>query len=268
MNKLIHFYMVSIFLIFFLNLAHAEEKKQFFGYEGAAGPADWDDLAELLKIDPYFCREGKHQSPIDLKNIPELNVPYPKLKNLAIDYSSTPIGIINNGHTIHLSYDSGSKVKWENKTFELIQFHFHSPSEHTINQRQYDMEMHLVHKSQDQKFLVLGILMKMGKHNSHIQKIWDRIPSIQNKEVVYQDDLFNVEELLPSKKEFFYYSGSLTTPPCLENVNWFIMKTVIEVSSDQILFFKNFINNNARPTQKLNNRLIKNVRPQQLNKAD
>lgn len=268
MKKLISLYMVPIFLIFIFCLAHAEEKKQFFGYEGAAGPADWENLAELLKIDPYLCREGKHQSPIDLNNFSEINVSVPKINNLSIDYSSTPIRIINNSHTIHLSYGSGSKVKWQNKTFELIQFHFHSPSEHTISQKQYDMEMHLVHKSKDQKFLVLGILMKKGEHNSNIQKIWDRIPNALNKEIFYQDDPFNVEELLPSEKEFFYYSGSLTTPPCLENVNWFVMKKPIAVSNDQINFFQKFINQNARPTQKLNNRLINNARLNQFEKAD
>lgn len=268
MNKLVSIYLVPIFLIFSLGWAHAEEKKQFFGYEGAAGPVDWGNLAELLRIDPYLCREGANQSPINLNNIPISNAPGSKQKNLIIDYSSTTVHIVNNSHTIHLSYDSGSKIKWGNKTFELIQFHFHSPSEHTIGQKNYDMELHLVNKSKDQKFLVVGVLMRKGKHNSFIQNIWDRIPNVQNKEVNYQDQFINVEKLLPSEKEFFHYSGSLTTPPCLENVNWFILKTPIEVSSKQIQFFQKFINNNARPTQKLNNRAIINVKQNQRMKVD
>lgn len=122
------------------------------------------------------------------------------------------------------------------------------------------MEMHLVHKTQDHQFLVTGILIKKGMHNPNIQKIWDRIPTMKNKEVYFQNDLLNVDNLLPPEKEYFYYSGSLTTPPCLENVNWFILKTPIEVSGDQILFFQKYIKNNARPTQSLNNRIIATVK--------
>lgn len=221
---------------------------------------DWVELADFLTLDLYLCREGAHQSPIDIKNVQDRNIPGLKLEGIVSDYSATPIRIINNGHTIHLNYNSGSKINWKNKTFELIQFHFHSPSEHTINKKHYDMEMHLVHKTQDHQFLVIGVLIKKGKYNSHIQKFWDRIPNMKNKEVSYQDDRFNIKNLLPTVKEYFYYSGSLTTPPCLENVSWFILKTPIEISSDQINYFQNFIDHNARPTQKLNDRVVTNVK--------
>lgn len=255
MNKLISFYIVIILAIFYSGEAQAEEKGIFLGYEGGSGPMDWEDLASFLTMDLYLCREGTHQSPIDINKALER-----KPQNLVSDYSPTPIRILNNGHTIHLSYNSGSTVNWKNKIYNLIQFHFHSPSEHTINGKHYDMEMHLVHKTQDHQFLVIGILIKKGMHNPNIQKIWDRIPTMKNKEVYFQNDLLNVDNLLPPEKEYFYYSGSLTTPPCLENVNWFILKTPIEVSGDQILFFQKYIKNNARPTQNLNNRIIATVK--------
>ena len=258
MKKIILLSIATIFLMSYLGWAQGKEQDKFFGFEGGSGPKDWSggpvdwrELQNLLKIDPYLCREGTHQSPIDISNAADH-----KLENMVSDYSATPIRIINNGHTIHLNYNSGSKVNWENQTFNLIQFHFHSPSEHTINEKYYDMEMHLVHKTQDDQFLVIGVLMEKGKHNPDIQRLWDRIPIAKNKEVNYQDDHFNIEGLLPSLKEYFYYSGSLTTPPCLENVRWFILKQSIEVSSDQIKFFHNFINHNSRPTQKLNSRII------------
>jgi carbonic anhydrase len=255
MKKNIFLFIATFILMSHLGWAQAQEKGNFFGYEGGSSPMDWGELAHLITIDPYLCREGTHQSPIDINNVPDL-----KLENMVSDYSSTPIRILNNGHTIHLNYNSGSKIIWENKTFELIQFHFHSPSEHTINEKQYDMEMHLVHKTQDHKFLVIGVLMEKGKHNLHIQKLWDRIPNVKNKEAYYQDDHINIDNLLPSTKEYFYYSGSLTTPPCSENVSWFILKKPIEVSSDQINYFHTFISPNARPIQKLNNRIIANVK--------
>ena len=101
--------------------------------------------------------------------------------------------------------------------------------------------------------------MEKGKSNALIQKIWEKIPIDQNKEVYYEDILFNVGNLLPYEKNYFHYSGSLTTPPCSENVNWFITQTPIEVSIDQILFFQQFIKHNARPIQQLNNRSVLNV---------
>ena len=192
----------------------------------------WEELSDILAIDIYLCREGTHQSPINIKNTLDH-----KPSHFLTDFSPTPIRVKNNGHTIHLTYDLGSNINWKSKRYELIQFHFHSTSEHLIKGKHYGMEMHLVYKTQDHQFLVIGVLMEKGKSNALIQKIWEKIPIDQNKEVYYEDILFNVGNLLLYKKNYFHYSGSLTTPPCSENVNWFISQTPIEVSIDQILFF-------------------------------
>ena len=253
---------IIIFSILLLEKGYTQEKNIFLGFEGgagpkhwkSAGPIHWKDLADMLTLDLYLCREGTHQSPININN----TLGHSPSKFLT-NFSPTPIRIINNSHTIHLSYDSGSYINWGNKRFELIQFHFHSPSEHLIKGKKYAMEMHLVYKTHDNKFLVIGVLMEKGKSNALIQKIWDKIPIDKNKEVYYEDILFNVGNLLPSKKNYFHYSGSLTTAPCLENVSWFISETPIEVSIDQILFFQKFIKHNARPIQQLNNRSVLNV---------
>ena len=160
-----------------------------------AGPMHWEELADILAIDIYLCREGTHQSPININNALDHSP-----SQLLTDFSPTPIRIINNGHTIHLSYDPGSNINWKSKRYELIQFHFHSPSEHLIKGKHYDMEMHLVYKTQDHQFLVIGVLMEKGKSNALIQKIWEKIPIDQNKEVYYEDILINVGNLLPYKK--------------------------------------------------------------------
>lgn len=121
------------------------------------------------------------------------------------------------------------------------------------------MEVHLVHKTSDHLYVVIGILVKKGKHNPSIQKIWDRIPTKQNKEFWHENEYFNVDDLLPSTKEYFHYSGSLTTPPCSENVSWFILEHPIEASGEQIRFFQKFIEHNARPTQKMHHRIVVKV---------
>jgi carbonic anhydrase len=243
-----------LFLIFNLNSVQAQNKNEVFGFEGGTSPMDWGEIVEFLRLDLHLCRQGTNQSPINIKL--KHKIPGIDEKKLVTHYFSTPIRIINNGHTIHLNYNSGSKVYWRKIPFELIQFHFHAPSEHTINQNQFDMEMHLVHKNKNNEFLVIGVFLKEGKHNKNIQKIWDRISNIKNEEKIYHDVIFNVKSLLPPKIKYLHYLGSLTTPPCLENVNWFIIENPVDISKDQIKYFKNFITHNARPTQKLNKRII------------
>ncbi len=246
---------VIIFLTIFSSAVYAQkEHLQPWGYEGGAGPEHWGEI-ENEHEEHVMCREGVYQSPIDINHVLGASI-----ADLDFHYSPTPIHIINNSHTIHLSYNSESFINWESERFELIQFHFHTPSEHQVNGNHYDMEVHLVHKTSDHLYVVVGIFMTKGKHNPHIQKIWDRIPTEANKEVSYEDEHFNVVNLLPSTKEYFHYSGSLTTPPCSETVSWFVLEHPIELSNEQIQFFKKFIEHNSRPTQKLHHRIVVKVK--------
>ena len=253
-NKTYKLIFLSIALVFFSVYATEafaqEEHLQPWGYEGGTGPEHWGEI-EQEHEEHMMCREGVYQSPIDINHVLGASI-----ADLDFHYSPTPIDIINNSHTIHLSYNPGSFINWESEKFELIQFHFHTPSEHHVNGKHHDMEVHLVHKTSDHLYVVVGIFMNEGKHNPHIQKIWDRIPTEVNKEVSYEKDLFNVSSLLPSTKEYFHYSGSLTTPPCSETVSWFVLEHAIEVSREQILFFKKYIEHNARPTQKMHHRFV------------
>ena len=231
-----------------------EEHLQPWGYEGGTGPTHWGEI-EHEHDKHLMCRDGVYQSPIDINHVLGTN-----LMKLDFHYSSTPIQITNNSHTIHLNYNPGSFISWENERFELIQYHFHSPSEHHVNGKHFDMEVHLVHKTSDHLYVVVAILVKQGKHNPSIQKIWDRIPTKTNKEFWHENEFFNVSDLLPSTREYFHYSGSLTTPPCSENVSWFVLGHPIEVSSEQIHYFQKFIEHNARPIQKMHHRIIVKVK--------
>lgn len=254
-HELNSIFIVTILLAIFSSPVYAHDQHDLpWGYEGGTGPEHWGEI-EHDHEKHLMCREGSHQSPIDINHV--LGV---KLSDLGCNFSPAPIQIVNNGHTIHLSYSPGSYIDWGTEKYELVQFHFHSPSEHQVNGKHYDMEVHLVHKTQDHQYVVVGIFMNKGKHNPHIQKIWDRIPNEKHKEVTYNDELFNVESLLPATKEYFHYSGSLTTPPCSENVSWFLLEQPIEVSSEQIQFFKKHIEHNARPTQKMHHRIVVKVK--------
>lgn len=224
--------------------------KIHFGYDGKVGPEHWGDLSQEFTL----CKIGKAQAPINIETKTAKKAP---TENIGISYSSVPLKVINNGHTIQVNYDKGSSVRVNNKEYKLLQFHFHAPSEHKIGGKAADMEVHLVHKSDDGKLLVIGRLMKNGRKNDFIQNIWDHLPATEGTEKVTELVKINAQSLLPAKKSYINYQGSLTTPPCSEGVNWFVMKEPIELSKEQIVKFTSIFKVNARPVQPLNGRVIK-----------
>ncbi len=221
-----------------------------WGYEGGTGPLHWGEM-EQDHEKHLMCREGVRQSPINIDHVPGF-----KLGKLHTHYIKTPLRLINNTHTIMLDYQEGSFVEWEGETFDLIQVHFHYPSEHLVNGKTFPMEIHLVHKTLDHQYVVIAIFAKFGKENPTIQKIWDNIPKKINQETTIEKSFINAEKLLPPSKAYFFYNGSLTTPPCSENVTWFVLEEPIEIHPKQIRVFKKYIKKNARPVQKLNHRIV------------
>jgi len=219
-----------------------------WGYEGDTGPEHWGDLSEEFKM----CKIGKSQSPVDISGTVKESLP-----PIEFHYRSSPLEIINNGHTIQVNYEEGSYVKINGKKYNLLQFHFHAPSEHTVNGKHFDMEAHLVHKSDDGKLAVIGVFMKEGAKNNFIQTLWDNIPDKVGAEKSMKHIKINAMDLLPENRAYYKYSGSLTTPPCTEGVDWNIMVTPVKLSRDQIDKFRTFYKMNARPTQPLHGRVIK-----------
>lgn len=149
--------------------------------------------------------------------------------------------------------DPGVRYIWPGN--ELLQFHFHAPSEHTIDGKTYPIEAHLVHKGQDGKLAVIRVFMKSGRENRFIQALWSNLPASEGENQVRGISI-NASALPPANKSYYNYPGSLTTPPCSEGVNWIVLKTPIEVSPEQIEAFKSIYNGNARPVQPLNSREI------------
>ena len=228
---------------------HAEEMKPHWGYTGLMGPSMWGDL----NPEYVLCKDGKNQSPVDLV----FSRPVTK-RNIEFTYSSSPLRVINNGHTIQINMDKGSSASVDSKFYELMQVHFHSPSEHTISGRPYPMEIHFVHQNAKGELAVLAVLVKAGDTNHTVANIWPNIPTQQNVEVKMDAIKINPLDLLPRTRTHYAYTGSLTTPPCTEGVSWNVFNTPIEMSPEQINSFQKIYNGNNRPTQPLNERKTTN----------
>ncbi len=194
---------------------------------------------------------GFKQSPIDIQNSVESET-----GEFEFDYEKTPLKVLNNGHTIEVEYEAGSSMQINGEEYRLLQFHFHTPSEHQVNGNAFPMEMHLVHTSTSGELAVIGVLIKEGHKNRTFNKIIKHAPQHIGVNDV-EGKSINVKNLLPEDTdEYFSYSGSLTTPPCSEGVRWFVMKDAITFSKKQIHKFEKIIYLNARPVQEINGRSI------------
>ena len=223
-----------------------------WSYEGEEGPTHWGELS------PEFatCSAGKSQSPIDISN------PNPQdLANLVFHYQPSKINILNNGHTIQVNYDAGSYIELDGVRYDLLQFHFHSPSEHSINGELVEAELHLVHKNADGNLAVVGILINAGAENAAFKTTWDNLPS-QAGPVQQVGAEVDAAAMLPVQQATYRYNGSLTTPPCSEGVKWNVMTEPIEMSETQLAAFTSIFEGNNRPTQPLDGRtLIEDTTP-------
>ncbi|APJ03243.1 carbonic anhydrase [Silvanigrella aquatica] len=253
-NKLfIPFAVTSFFAFLCMNSAASAEaahEAAHWSYFGENGPANW---AKLDKAN-IVCSSGKKQSPIDLI---EKNVNHNKsLPKIDFSYLEVPLKVLNNGHTIQVNYPKGSMVMVGDTKAELLQFHFHTPSEHAFDGKRTAMEVHFVNKKEDGSLLVVGVLMKKGKENKSLAGLFNNFPKKEGPESVVSGEKINPMNFLPKDDEYYTYQGSLTTPGCAEIVSWYVMKDKIEVSSDQIKKFKKLFPMDARPLQALNGRVV------------
>jgi carbonic anhydrase len=211
-------------------------------YDGAMGPENWG------KEFPT-CGRGKSQAPLNIKG------PFEKVRfSVAPDYKQGQLKIVNNGHTIQVNVPAGSKVRIDGRPFDLLQFHFHRPSEEHIDGKPSAMVIHFVHKNAEGELAVLAVMLREGNENPGIKTLWTHAPKAEGPEVVPDGVMFNPVNLLPREMDFFHYDGSLTTPPCTEKVKFYILKTQVNVSKEQMAEFP--FKMNARPIQPTNGRPI------------
>lgn len=221
-----------------------------WGYEGPGAPERWAELDPKNKV----CALGDRQSPIDIREGIKVD-----LEPIQFSYKPSQFRVVDNGHTIQVAVGDGS-LTVTGKTYDLIQFHFHRPSEERINGKYFDMVAHLVHRSDDGKLAVVAVLMERGPENPFIQTIWNNLPLDKNIDVAPTNATLDLNAFLPTSRSYFTYMGSLTTPPCTEGVLWMVMKQPVSISPEQVAIFSRLYRNNARPIQPAAGRLIKESR--------
>ncbi len=215
-------------------------------YEGERGSDRWGELSRSYAL----CKLGQKQSPIDISEVAPANLP-----PLTFDYQLTTPSIINNGHTVQVNYPPTSTLRVGDDEYQLVQFHFHSPSEHTVNGQHHAMELHLVHHHANDALAVVGVFLTLGETNPTLEPLWERLPSYAGEERPLSINL-DPADLLPRDRRTYRYEGSLTTPPCSEGVRWLVMRQPIGVSQGQVDKFRTIFPANSRPTQPLNERRV------------
>jgi carbonic anhydrase len=226
---------------------HAAMQHLHWSYDGPGGPESWG------KLKPEFakCSSGQRQSPIDIKDGIQVN-----LEPIRFDYKPTAFRVIDNGHTVQVNLAPGNAIEVNGKRFELLQFHFHRPSEERIDGKQFDMVAHLVHKDADGKLAVVAVLLERGSAHPLVQSVWNNLPLEQGEEQAASAPM-DLNSLLPAERQYYTYMGSLTTPPCSEGVLWMVMKQPVNIAPEQISIFARMYPMNARPIQSASGRMIK-----------
>ena len=244
--------------------AHAPHWSYF---DGPEGPDNWGNLSK----DNLACLKGKSQSPININIDRAVKA---ELNPIEFIYRSSPLSIIDNGHTVMVNYGEGSNLMVDGRQYRLIQFHFHKPSEEAINGERTDMVAHLVHQHHDGSLAVVAVLMSTvqpagsrkywwgndaTKENILINTLWNNVPLVKGKTEA-PGVMIDINQMLPADRSYFTYMGSLTTPPCSENVLWLVLKNPIYVSDEQVKNFDRMYPMNARPLQPKGDRLVKETK--------
>ena len=217
-----------------------------WSYGGEGGPAHWGELAP----ENGPCASGAQQSPIDLAGAMSASIVAPQPH-----WQPAHGGmVINNSHTIQVDVSNGGSLSLDGQDYALKQFHFHHPSEHTIDGKHFPLEVHFVHASGNGDLAVVGVLFAEGTSNPDLDAIWATAPGREGKAAVAFD--IDLTKFLPEQHDAFRYEGSLTTPPCSETVHWTVMASPQTASASQIAAFSALFPLNARPVQPLNRRYV------------
>ena len=228
-------------------VAVAGGHKAQWGYRGDEGPENWGQLSHSY----VMCSAGKNQSPINLTSMVEGDLP-----QMTIEYYGQGTEVVNNGHAVQVNVVDGSSIRVKGHGFVLKQFHFHSPSENIIDGRSFPLEAHFVHLDDQGNIAVVAVMFEEGAVNLELEKAWAQMPEHAGAKDKLKKAI-NPVNLLPAERDYYRFNGSLTTPPCSEGVNWFVMKDVVTASKAQIEKFQKVMGHpNNRPVQPLNSRVI------------
>jgi len=234
---------LAAFVLGLASLAAAQSAAQTtapWDYEGKRGALDWG------KLDPAYkaCSKGHQQSPIDVRGARLNNA----LQPIEFHYIAGAVTLENNGHTVVVHVDHGSYIVAGGVRYELVEFDFHHPSEEAVKGKLTDMDVHLVHKSDDGRLAVVAVrlLEDPGAPNAVLATLWPHLPANAGASEKVTE-MVNPGGFLPTDRGYWTYMGSLTTPPCTEGVRWFVFEQAVSVSRVQLRAFAALFKVNTRP---------------------
>ena len=221
-----------------------------WSYEGSGGPENWG------KLKPEFttCASGRSQSPIDLRDGIAVD-----LEPIQFGYRPASFRVVDTGRSLQTTVYGGG-IGLLGKNYELIRVQFHRPAEITVAGKSFDMDAQLVHRSDDGKLAIVTVLLEKGAENPSIQLVLNNFPLEKGGEVVPPNQTIDMNRLLPDNRRYFTFMGSLTTPPCTEDVLWLVLKQPQQVSPEQLAIFQRLYPPNARPVQPALGRIVKESR--------
>jgi carbonic anhydrase len=231
-------------------LVASEGHQAHWGYTGKYSPEHWGDISP----ETHMCKAGKNQSPINITKSVGVDA---ELEAIGFHYKSAAHEVLNNGHTIQVNVEGGSFITVDGIDFELKQFHFHTPSENTLEGQSFPLEAHFVHAAKDGSLAVVAVLFKEGKENAILSKVWHAMPHKAGASKKMQIGAKELNAFLPKERDYFRFEGSLTTPPCSEGVRWLVLKEQEEASKEQVAKFLHVMHHpNNRPVQPIGARRV------------
>jgi len=196
------------------------------------------------------------QSPIDIPSAGQGGdgiVP-----DLEIDWKTGPLALDGKGYVTNVKATPGSAIMVDGKRYALVQMHLHAPSEELIDGKRFAADAHFVHADAGGKLAVVGLLFEEGVENAELAPILAQMNKEKGERTI-AGAVFDPAALLPGDRDYFAYRGSLTTPPCSEGVQWFVLKNPVSISAGQVKAFNAIYGRTARPVQPDNGREIEFV---------
>ena len=200
-----------------------------------------------------ICDTGKRQSPVD---IPAQVTSQPKQPAMVVKYQPAPLRLANDGHTLRVRFAKAGELVLGNEHYALQQFHFHTPGGDKLNGEAFEFAAHILHKSASGQLLAIVVPFRVGAESPLLAQVLPHIPPKVNGDHVIDKVQVNVEDLLPRKRSYYRYSGSLTDAPCTENVQWLVMKEPLTLSKAQLATWRSHFKDNMRGVNPLNGRQV------------
>ncbi len=236
---------LSLVFILLLPVVTKASEQVHWAYEGRFGPDYWSELS----LDFGACSEGMQQSPINLEDAFET-----RLAPVVLHWTQTDWELSNNGRNVFAHPENGGYAMIENRRYDLVQFQLRNPSEHYIDGRPFPMEAQFLHQAEDGELAIISVMIDGGGVNRHFESFMANAPVKKNEKQMLKG--FDPTPMTTDLGDIFRYNGSLTMPPCTENVMWTVLSDPLVVSDAAVLAFNSLFKLNARPLQPLNRRYV------------